>query len=200
MVELGVKFRAGMSGFITGLRFYKSAANTGVHVGNLWTAGGTLLGTATFGSETAAGWQQVSFTTPIAITANTVYVASYHTNAGHYSASGAYFASAGVDTPPLHALPNLGNGNGVYRYGPSGFPSSSWNATNYWVDVVFDTTTGGNDVTPPTVVTVTPAAGAVGVATGGARERDVQRACRSGHGDHGHSRTAQWGHPGAGEL
>ena len=161
-----MKFRAGRSGFITGLRCYKSAANTGVHVGSLGTTGGTLLGTATFSSETAAGWQQVSFTTPIAITANTVYVASYHTNTGHYSASGAYFASAGVDTPPLHALPNLTSPNGVYRYGASGFPSSSWNSNNYWVDVVFDTTTGGNDHTPPTVVTVTPAAGAVGVATG----------------------------------
>jgi hypothetical protein len=29
-------------------------------------------------------------------------------------------------------------GNGVYVYGAGGqFPSSSFNATNYWVDVVF---------------------------------------------------------------
>ena len=27
--------------------------------------------------------------------------------------------------------------NGVYRYGSTGFPQDSWNATNYWVDVVF---------------------------------------------------------------
>ena len=37
-VELGVKFRADADGFITGVRYYKSAANTGTHVANLWTA------------------------------------------------------------------------------------------------------------------------------------------------------------------
>jgi hypothetical protein len=38
-------------------------------------------------------------------------------------------------------------GNGVYRYGASGFPSSSYHATNYWVDVVFkpDSATTGTD-------------------------------------------------------
>jgi hypothetical protein len=39
---------------------------------------GTLLGSATFTSETASGWREVSFSTPIAITVNTVYVASYY--------------------------------------------------------------------------------------------------------------------------
>ena len=36
-VEVGVKFRADVSGTITGIRFYKASANTGTHVGNLWT-------------------------------------------------------------------------------------------------------------------------------------------------------------------
>ena len=58
-VELGVKFRSSSDGFITGLRFYKGPANTGPHIGNLWTSTGTLLGSATFSNETATGWQQV---------------------------------------------------------------------------------------------------------------------------------------------
>ena len=37
-VELGVKFRADVDGFVTGIRYYKSAANTGTHIGNLWTS------------------------------------------------------------------------------------------------------------------------------------------------------------------
>ena len=45
---------------ITGVRFYKAAANTGTHIGNLWTASGTLLATGTFTGETAIGWQQVT--------------------------------------------------------------------------------------------------------------------------------------------
>src|SRR5262249_38689360 len=45
-VELGVKFRADVDGYVTGIRYYKSAANTGTHVGSLWTANGVRLSTA----------------------------------------------------------------------------------------------------------------------------------------------------------
>ena len=84
----------------------KPATNTGTHVGNLWSSTGSLLATGTFSGETASGWQQLNFTTPVAITANTVYVASYHTNTGHYSINTNYFTSSGVDNAPLHALAN----------------------------------------------------------------------------------------------
>jgi Domain of unknown function (DUF4082) len=104
--ELGVKFRADTAGAITGVRFYKSGANTGTHVGHLWSSTGTLLGTANFTSESASGWQQVNFTTPIQIAANTTYIASYFDPVGHYSADEFYFEHSGVDTPPLHALAN----------------------------------------------------------------------------------------------
>ena len=85
-VELGVKFKSDITGTIVGLRFYKSALNTGTHVGNLWDSAGHLLGTVTFTSETASGWQEADFATPVAVAANSVYVASYHTSAGHESA------------------------------------------------------------------------------------------------------------------
>jgi hypothetical protein len=140
-VELGVKFRSDVNGKVTGIRFYKAAANTGTHVGNLWSSAGTKLGSATFSGESASGWQQVSFTTPVAITSNTVYVASYHCTIGHYSEDDNYFASKGVDNPPLHALANgVSGGDGVYRYGTSSaFPNQTYNSANYWVDVVFTT-------------------------------------------------------------
>jgi hypothetical protein len=138
-VELGVKFRSDVAGKITGIRFYKATANTGTHVGNLWSSTGTLLGSITFSNETASGWQQMLLAAPLAITSNTVYVASYHANTGHYSEDDNYFSSKGVDSPPLHALTNgVSGGNGVYAYGASSaFPSLTWNAANYWVDVVF---------------------------------------------------------------
>ncbi|NUR52826.1 MAG: DUF4082 domain-containing protein, partial [Acidobacteria bacterium] len=81
-VELGTKFYSDVAGYITGVRFYKSTANTGTHVGNLWSSTGTRLATVTFGSETASGWQQASFSTAVQITANTTYIISYHTNVG----------------------------------------------------------------------------------------------------------------------
>ena len=43
-----MRFRSSVNGYITGIRFYKSATNTGTHLGNLWTGSGTLLATATF--------------------------------------------------------------------------------------------------------------------------------------------------------
>ena len=94
-VELGVKFRSDVAGFVTGVRFYKGAGNTGTHVGNLWSASGTLLATATFSGESASGWQQVSFSSPVAVTANTTYVVSYFAPNGHYA----------VDNDLLHRRP-----------------------------------------------------------------------------------------------
>jgi len=138
-VELGVKFRADSDGSIVGVRFYKSAANVGTHVGHVWTDSGQLLGTATFSGETGSGWQQVNFTTPIQATANTNYVASYFAPAGHYSADPFFFQQAGVDNPPLHALANgVDGGDGTFVYGAAGgFPTSTSNSTNYWVDVIY---------------------------------------------------------------
>ena len=81
-IEVGVKFQTDAAGLITGIRFYKGASNTGTHIGNLWTSTGQLLATATFSNETASGWQQVNFDTPVSITPNTTYVASYHTDVG----------------------------------------------------------------------------------------------------------------------
>ena len=63
------KFRSSTAGRIAGIRFYKGATNTGTHVGHLWTRTGTLLATATFTNETATGWQEVRFASPVDITA-----------------------------------------------------------------------------------------------------------------------------------
>ena len=136
-VELGVKFVASSSGSVTGIRFFKAAANTGTHIGSLWSATGTLLASATFGSETASGWQTVNFSSPIAITDGTTYVAAYLAPNGHYSASQNGLAAA-VINGPLQAVANGTSPNGVYAYsGSSTFPTNSYNATNYWVDVLF---------------------------------------------------------------
>lgn len=138
-VELGVKFQANTDGAVSAIRFYKGSTNTGTHTGSLWTSTGTQLATATFTSETASGWQQVNFATPVAIKAGTVYVASYHTNVGHYAYDYNYFTNN--KTHVSGALTALGdspaNPNGVYLYGPGGFPSQSSKATNYWVDVIY---------------------------------------------------------------
>jgi hypothetical protein len=136
-IEVGVKFTADTDGHILGIRFYKAAANTGTHIADLWSSSGTLLASATFSNETASGWQYALFANPVAISANTTYVASAFDPNGHYSATGAQFNSP-FDNPPLHAVDAGTSPNGVYALSNvSAFPTSSFNATNYWVDVLF---------------------------------------------------------------
>ncbi|WP_433971185.1 DUF4082 domain-containing protein [Tunturiibacter lichenicola] len=137
--ELGVQFKSDTTGYITGLRFYKATTNTGTHVAHLWTTSGVLLQSATFTNETASGWQQVNFATPVQVTANTVYIASYWAPVGHYSIDFNYFKTKGVDNAPLHALQNgVNGGNGVYFHASkSKFPSANYESSNFWVDVVY---------------------------------------------------------------
>ncbi|HYD32472.1 MAG TPA: N,N-dimethylformamidase beta subunit family domain-containing protein, partial [Azospirillaceae bacterium] len=137
-VELGMKFTATTAGSITGLRFYKGAQNTGTHTGSLWTSTGARLGTVTFTNETTSGWQTATFVTPITITANTTYVASYFAPKGHYSVNDGYFSSTYRNGP----LTAPAGANGVYTYSrTSAFPTGSYQSSNYWVDVVFQPTT-----------------------------------------------------------
>src|SRR5258708_33506020 len=143
-VELGVLFKADTNGIISAIRFYKSAANTGVHVGHLWSHAGALLATVTFTGETASGWQQANFSTPVAIAANTVYVVSYQTSIGHWSVNWNYFATSGVNHPSVHALQN-GSGTPDGVWGSAGTLPAHTNASNYWVDLVFKSAAG---VTP----------------------------------------------------
>ena len=101
------------------------------------------------------GWEELDFSSPVSVTAGTTYVASYHTSAGHYADTPNGLASA-VTNGPLTALAS----GGVYAYGSSStFPSNSFNASNYWVDVVFTTPSG---VFTPTVTSVTPGSGSSG--------------------------------------
>lgn len=139
-VEVGVKFQAEVPGFVTGVRFFKGPANTGPHVGKLWTSTGALLASAAFQNETATGWQQTSFDAPVPIAANTTYVMSYYAAAGGYAAS-EYFFVTEVRNGPLRLLRNgEDGGNGVFAYGGvSQFPTETYNQNNYSIDLVFTT-------------------------------------------------------------
>ena len=158
-IEVGVRFKPDIDGFIVGLRFFKSAGNTGPHIGHLWTAEGELLATAEFGDGPNEGWQQVSLPEQIAVVADTTYVASYFAPAGGYSAT-ANGLSDGAGLHPIRALADGVDGaNGLYRTRSSGFPTRTYEAANYWVDVVFD----DRDRRPPQVAATVPADGEVGV-------------------------------------
>ncbi len=148
-VEVGVKFTSETFGTITGVRFYKSTANTGTHVGDLWSSTGQLLASANFAGESASGWQSVSFATPVTVLPNTTYVASYLAPNGHYADDVNYFYGRPqvpnvakppvLDSKPLHAQRQTPtSANGVYTYsGSRAFPATADVGDNYWVDVSF---------------------------------------------------------------
>ena len=161
-IEVGVKLRSDEAGYISALRFYKQPNNTGTHVGHVWSASGQLLAEAEFTSETASGWQQADLPAPVPIPADTTFVVSYHSSLGFFPMT-PWALSLGLDRAPLHAPSDAAaGGNGVYRYGPSGFPDQSWNATNYWVDAMFSQTPPA-DTRAPKVTSFTPAQGATSV-------------------------------------
>ncbi len=162
-VELGVKFRSEVDGFITGLRFYKHAANVGPHVASLWSESGELLARETAAQIPGAGWREVLLAAPVRIQAGVMYVASYFAPGGHYAFAYGYFDDT-HSNPPLSApASELCNGNGVYKYGGApAFPTDTYSASNYWVDVRFETSVDP-DTSPPVVIGRQPATGASGV-------------------------------------
>jgi Domain of unknown function (DUF4082)/Bacterial Ig-like domain/Bacterial Ig domain/Secretion system C-terminal sorting domain len=168
-IELGVKFRSSTAGFVTGVRFYKPAGGSGTHTGELYSSAGQRLAQAVFTGETASGWQQVTFSAPVAITANTTYVAAYLSSSGDYTVTSDYFAGEAVNGP-LTALANGTDGaNGVYVYTATpAFPSSSSDENNYWVDVLFTALGDSASNAIPVISVTSPAAGATGVLVGSA--------------------------------
>jgi hypothetical protein len=152
--ELGLTFKSDVKGVVTAVRFYKGSKNTGTHTGSLWTADGHQLAAATFSDETESGWQTVTFASPVAIHADTTYVASYHTSVGFYSVDKDAFATAGLDSGPLHVVPN----GAAYHVG-AGFPDHA-SSHNYWVDVVFKPDQATSPSPSPSAPSPTPSASA----------------------------------------
>ena len=149
-LEVGMKFTSSAAGQITALKFYRSAGDTGTDVLDLWTATGTRLASATFTNTAASGWQTVTLPSAVSIAANTTYVASYHTT-GAYVATNNYFTTAVTNGPLTAPSTTTAGGNGVYAYGGTSttgiFPTNTFGAANYWVDVVFTPSGGANQ--PP---------------------------------------------------
>jgi methionine-rich copper-binding protein CopC len=166
-VEVGTKVRFDAKGQVTGIRFYKGAGNTGTHTGSLWSSSGTRLATGTFTGESSIGWQTLNFTTPVNVLANTTYVVSYYAPNGHPAGDNGGFDQEHA-YQAIHGLADgVDGGNGVYKGGAGGgFPTSTYRASNYWVDVVFQNGLNG-DTTPPTITARTPAPGATNTALAG---------------------------------
>lgn len=140
---LGLHFKSSSNGVIKGLRFYKASSNTGTHIGRLIKPNGETLGSVTFSGESASGWQEQLFSAPIAIAANTEYIASIFMPSGHYSLDSSYFLSAAFTNGPLTAYKSADVSPGNSSYRPTSSrnlhpTSNTFQQSNYWIDVIFD--------------------------------------------------------------
>ena len=129
-VEIGTKFRADVAGFITGLRFYKFATqHRHPHRVICGRAPARCSRRPRSRNEIRVG---VAAGQPLAHRSQSPRTrpTSRRNSApiGHYAVNSAYFANAGVDNAPLHALANgIDGGNGVYAYGAVGtFPNQTF--------------------------------------------------------------------------
>jgi hypothetical protein len=170
-ITLGVKITPSFDGTISGIRFYKAPSDNATRTTQyvqLWTLSpdGETPGTSIVKAFapasqtlTAGAWNEISFPTPVNVTAGTVYVATYYSPTGFYNATENSFVNPVVHGP-LAILKDGDQGdNGAYLYG-EGYPEDGFNASNYWVDVDYS---NGIDITPPTVVFNTPATGSTNI-------------------------------------
>jgi hypothetical protein len=137
-VTLGMKFWSSQAGTIPAIRFYRGTTSPSGYVARLYSASGGLLASATMPTESAPvpGWQTAILPSPISVSPNTTYVVAYYTPNGQY-ADDYYGLKIGIVAGSLNipASSSVG-GNGVYYYG-LGFPRYTWEASNYYVDLLF---------------------------------------------------------------
>lgn len=161
-IQLGVRFFSDINGSLTAIKFFKPATDkTVVHTVNLWnTTTRTVIASAVTTSETASGWQTATFSSPVAIVAATQYVASYG-SPGPFNFVRPAFTTQ-YDATPLHAVADsTGTPDGPFASGTN-YPNVSFQATNYFIDIVFTTSNAPPAHTVALSWTASTSAGLVG--------------------------------------
>ncbi len=130
-VTVGVEFSAAVPGQLTGVKFYRSAENSGPHEGQLWSRSGARLGTVSFSSSGGAGWVSAVFDEPLRLEPGRRYVVSYTAPHGRYADD-----QWGITPRRPVVTRDLTAWRGVHTYG-EGVPTQTWRWSNYYVDPVF---------------------------------------------------------------
>lgn len=150
------------SGQVTGIRWFCPTTTTGTWTGYLWevtaadpSGAGTLLASKAFtGTPTGGDWNTITLDAAINVVANTkLYRVGIHSSAGLYVFTSNFFTTAltnGPITAPADGSNPVGLGScsqGTYNVsGSATYPSSTFQSTNYFADVVW-----AGDTTPPSV-------------------------------------------------
>lgn len=157
VVATGMYFT--VSGFVTHIRFFAATTVSGTYTGGLYqqtadddpagTGTGTLLGSATFGAITGGAWNTVAIG-PVAVSANTTYRSAVCITNGRFARTGAFWGSS-LTNGNIIGIQNNSNPVGLGEtdnptYEDSGtlvYPNNFFDTSNYFVDVVFETSLPG---------------------------------------------------------
>jgi len=145
---MGVQFSVSLAGCtLTGMWFFSAsgAGSLPETIALFAVSGGTLLHSesATWSGAAGSGWVRASFSSPPSLTSGTAYVGAVYDSGGFnwYSGTHDYWdtgaGSGGITNGPLSAPNNAGAAHGQDAFdgsGPLAFPTSSFQATNYWMD------------------------------------------------------------------
>lgn len=131
--ELGLRFKSNINGFITGIRFWKAANETGIHKGRIWF-NNTALNLIEFTNETPEGWQQQNLSTNLLIEAEIIYTVSVNINT-HYVGSFGEALTSSISNGNLSTIAD-GN-NGVLAFNLNEKPTQTFRNANYFRDIVF---------------------------------------------------------------
>lgn len=130
--EMGMRFFSAVAGYILGIRYIKAPNDNGSHIGRIWTDAGTLLTSVTFDAPVTTNiWQEKYLDMPLAITANTAYRVSVNASNGYPYAIQDF--SSAVVKGNLTAPQNAGS----FILGAGSFPTSTFNNSNYFRDILF---------------------------------------------------------------
>ena len=183
-----MKFRSDEDGYITALRFYKQANNTGSHVGHLWSGTGQLLAAVPFTDETPRAGRRSSSPTRCRSprtppTSPPTTRPRGATGSARASSTRAWTARRCTRrTRRARRAATASSATARAR-----FPDQSFNATNYWVDATFHRTIPP-DTRGPTITDALARGRRVGRAQATTGHGDLRRAARAGlgHGRHLH--------------
>lgn len=159
-VNLGLEFYVTSAAWLAAIRYVQPASGGNLNtrdVGLYDLTDGSLVasGSVTPVSGDAGGWVVADLASPVSLVVDRRYRAVVFHPAGKYVATGSYFSggdgAGGIVSGPLTVPNAVGATNGYqgsYRYaGDLANTNASFNATNYWTDVVVtdvDPTGGGS--------------------------------------------------------
>ena len=146
---LGVQFSVSATSTLNAIWFYSpTGATTLPATIGLYAVSGTSLvhsEVASWSGSAGSGWVRAAFVSPPSLTASTNYKGSitsntlgtnWYSDTSHYWDTGA--GGSGITNGKLSAPNNAGGSGGQDTFHQSvtpAYPGSSFNATNYWLDI-----------------------------------------------------------------